>query len=175
MARGHTSGPLRRVVVSGLTVLSMLLVGVPGATAHVALRLTVDSEAQITAVHPDGSGVAEGVYTAVGPASTTGTACPSGTVRRHEFAAVTDELGPRIVRAIETYSCGDGSGSFTARFVGRRTAVDGPLLTFAATIVITDGTGVYSDLRARGVGTAVADLATGALRTTYDLDVRSAA
>lgn len=174
MARGQIIGPLRRIAVSGLVALSLLLIGMPGAAADVMLKLSVEGESQVASLNSDGSGVAEGAFTASGRALGTGAVCLTGTVR-DEFVTITDDEGPKIIRGVETYTSADGDGSFVARFVGRRTAMDGPVITFATTIVITDGTGACSELDATGVGTVTLDVNDGTVRNSYDLDVRYAA
>jgi hypothetical protein len=161
-----TAGPLRRIVVSGLALLGLLLLAAPGATADIALTLSVDRESRITALDPGGAGLAEGTFSV----DDGGDIRAQGAVH-DEFVSVDDELGPKIVRAVETYTADDGT-SFELRSVGRRTSAVGTTLTLSTTVVLADGTGVYAGMTAHGVGTTVVDLATGTVHSRYDLNVR---
>ena len=167
MTAKGTAGPLRRIVVSGLAALSMLLLAAPGAAADIVLTLSVDREARITALDAAGAGVTDGTFSLA----------DADDVRAHgavhdEFVSVDDELGPKIVRAVETYTLDDGS-SFTIRSVGRRTSSDGATLTLSTTVVLMDGTGAYAGFTAQGVGTTVVDLTSRTVHSRYDLDMRA--
>jgi hypothetical protein len=161
------AGPLGRMVVSALALLGMLVFAAPGATADIALSLSVNREARITALETEGTGLSEGTFSVVEDEDVR----TQGTVL-DEFSSINDEVGPKIVRAVETYTADDGS-SFRIRSVGRRTSADGSSLTLSTTVVLTDGTGAYAGLTAHGVGTTVVDLASRTLTSRYDLDVRA--
>jgi hypothetical protein len=162
-----TAGPLRRIVVSGLAALSLLLFAAPGATADIALSFSVDREARITALDTTGAGRAEGTFSVAD-----GDDMRAEGAAQAEFVSVDDDLGPKIVRAVETYIADDGS-SFRIRSVGRRTSVDGSTLTLSTTVVLADGTGAYAGVTAHGVGTTVVDLTSRTVKSRYDLSVRA--
>lgn len=167
---------MRRVLAATLTALGLLLAGAPGAVAaDGGADLRLESEVPLGALDEEGISAGEGTFVALGPALRGyASAAANGTVRS-AVNAIADECGPKVLRAVQTYTCENGSGSFEVRVVGRRTAASGPHLTFAATVTISDGTGAFSDLDATGVGTSVIDLDTGVLRSQHDLDVRTPA
>lgn len=167
---------MRRVLAATLTALGLLLASAPGAVAaDGGAELTLESEVPLDTFDQEGASDSEGRFVALGPALRAYAAAEANGTVRSAITTVADECGPKILRAVQTYTCDDGSGSFQLRVVGRRTAANGPQLTFAATATISDGTGAFGDLDATGVGTSVIDLDAGVLRSHHDLDVRAPA
>lgn len=165
--------PMQRYIrIVGVLALVLGLLWTAGAPARAdsAPDLSLDSHTQIVALNEDGSGTAVGTFSASGDGASV--VCSAGDVVDEFVTASGDAQGPRIVKAAETYTCADGSGSFELEFRGRRTSVDGPILTFTAKVVITGGTGKHADLRAEGTGSTVVNLATGQIDNHYDLNVR---
>lgn len=132
----------RRVpVLAGALVLAVAIAASGVASARPAVARTPEAATlSLSGAHPKDRGYHEGTFTAPAPL------CPSGT-----WLGDSEEEGD----GIRDFTCDDGSGTFTADFVGdseHQTGAKGPW-------AITGGTESWAKLR--GKGTAVTDSSTG--------------
>jgi len=123
-----------------VTRLCLTLIGAAALVALTPVSAAVAAPTQVTlhldGSHPINADFHQGTFTASAPL------CPSG-------SWIGNGGGTRV------FTCGDGSGTFTASFFGQLEHVQGSTGPWT----ITDGTGTYTTLRGKGTGTV--DSSTG--------------
>lgn len=138
--RGRGSGPSAVVVLAVVAGIAALVTAAPSRSSSAATRTVT---LNLSGSHPSGQNHHEGTFTATAPL------CPKGT-----WLGDSEEDGD----GLRDFTCANGSGTFTADFVGdseHYVGNDDPKHPGSGPWTISAGTGKWKKLRGKGTATTL--------------------